>query len=117
MPFADAELADDRQRSAANILIVKALRHVKFCSILSGFPTETFEKFSRLQNFAFDFKSRVITPKIMPPGFAQLAFDPQRSVTTVQSIGMLRHVRSRAISDRKFINFCSPTAKFSFEIV
>ena len=42
-------------------------------------------------------KSREIAPKSMRPGGAQLAHDPQRSSTSVLSVGMLRRVRLRAI--------------------
>ena len=42
-------------------------------------------------------KSREIAPKSMPPVGAELAHDPQRSPTTVPSVGMLRRVRLRAI--------------------
>ena len=50
----------------------------------------------------FRSKSHEIAPKSMPPGDAQLAYDPQRSLTTVPSVGMLRRVRLHAIFDRNF---------------
>ena len=45
-------------------------------------------------------KSREIAPKSMLPGCTQLAYDPQRSPTTVRSIGMLCRVRLHAIPSR-----------------
>ena len=47
----------------------------------------------------------------MPLGGAQLAHDAERSPTTVPSVGMLRHVRLRAILDRKFRNFFAGRAQ------
>ena len=53
-------------------------------------------------------KSRVIAPKSMPAGCAQLAHDPERSPASVPSVGMLRHVRLRAI--------CGESRTENFEI-
>ena len=42
-------------------------------------------------------KSREIAPKSLPIGGAQPCHEPQRSPSTVPSVGMLRHVRLHAI--------------------
>ena len=55
-----------------------------------------FRKFSAAAKFLRS-KSREIAPKSMPPCVAQLAYDPQRSLTTMPSVGMLRRVRLHAI--------------------
>ena len=78
------------------------------------FPTEIFENFSLPRNFAFE-----IAPKSMPPEGAQLGNDPQRSATTVPSVGMLRPVKLSSIlsgvSAEIFENFSLPR-NFAFEI-
>ena len=53
----------------------------------------------------------------MPAGVAQLPHDPRRSATSVQSVGMLRRVRLRAVlsgnySDRNFRNFSAAAKIF-----
>ena len=67
----------------------------------------------------FRSKSLEIAPKSMPLGCAQHAHDPQRSPTTVPSVGMLRRVNLRAVRCRFpteiFENFSRPQ-NFSFEI-
>ena len=64
-------------------------------------------------------KSREIAPKSMPLGGAQLAYDPQRSPTSVASISMLRRVRLHAIRNgfrtEIFEKFSRPQ-NFAFEI-
>ena len=64
-------------------------------------------------------KSREIAPKSMPPGGAQLAPDPERSPTSVPSVGMLRHVRLRAILSgfpTEICEKCSRPQNFALKI-
>ena len=53
MPLGYAQLAHDPRRSRTSVPSVGMLRRVRLRAILSGFPTEFFENFSRPQNFAF----------------------------------------------------------------
>ena len=74
-----------------------------------------FSKFLRGRKISRS-KSRMITPKSMPLRSAPHAQDPNKSQTTVLSVGMLRRVRLHAISDRNFRNFFAPPQNFAFEI-
>ena len=67
----------------------------------------------------FRSKAGEIAPKSMPHACTQLADDPERSLTTVASVGMVWNVRLRAIRigfrTEIFEKFSRPR-KFSFEI-
>ena len=95
IPLCDAQLPRHCQRSTTTVRSVGTLRRVRFRAIRNGFRTEIFENFSRPQNFRS--RSREIAPKSMPAVDAQPCHDPQRSRTTVLSVGMLRRVRFRPI--------------------
>ena len=51
LPIGCAQPRHDPQRSPSTVPCVGTMRHVRFRAILSGFPTEIFEKFSRPRNF------------------------------------------------------------------
>ena len=56
VPPDDAQPLDDPYRSPSTVPSVGTMWHVRFRAILSGFPTEIFEKFSAAlpPNFAFE---------------------------------------------------------------
>ena len=77
-----------------------------------------FSKFWRGREI-FHPKSREIAPKSMPPGDAQLANDPQRSPTSVPSVGMLWRVRLRAVLSgfpTEIFENCARPENFALEI-
>ena len=59
----------------------------------------------------FRSEAREIAPKSMPLACAKLADDPERSLPTVASVGMVLNVRLRAISDRNFRKLFFAAAK------
>ena len=70
-------------------------RHAVPRRISSRFGLKIFNFFRGRRIFRS--KSREIAPKSMPIGGAQPCHEPQRSPSTVPSVGMLRHVRLHAI--------------------
>ena len=61
----------------------------------------------------FRSKSRENAPKSVSADDMQPCHDPQRSISTVHSVDMLRRVRLRPISDRNFRNFFAAAKFFS----
>ena len=108
-----AQLAHDPLRSQTSVASVSMLCCVRFHAVRSGFGTKIFEQNLRPQNFALEIaRDRA---KIHAAWWCAACFyDRMRSLTTVPSISMLRRVRLRAISDRKFRNFFA-AAKFCVE--
>ena len=105
MPRDGAQPANDPERSATSVPRISVLRRVRLHTISDRFRTEIFENFRGREILRS--KSREIAPKSMSLRAARHAHDPQRSPTSVPSVGMLQRVRLRAISDRKFRKFCA----------
>ena len=115
MPLGCAQLAYDPQRFPTTVPSVSMLRRVRLRVVHNRFSTEISKTFRGRK--ILHSKSRLIRPEFMPLGGAQLAYDPQRSRTTVRSVRMLWRVGLRAVHNRKF--FAGRAAKFknfAFEI-